>query len=99
MLLDQCETVIPSVVRVFGWAAMDDDGQFGGAGQFHLTDEDSLLCISRRMIVVIVEADLAPCDHLRPARELFKFGEVGISGEFGFVGMNANCGVNHLVLL
>src|SRR5258708_33017983 len=43
-----------------GIAAMNDDGQFCLLGQYHLIAEDAVLRIARRMIVVVVETNLAP---------------------------------------
>ena len=39
---------------------MNDDGQLARARQFHLLNEDSLLNFARRMVVIIVEANLSP---------------------------------------
>ena len=54
-----------------GVAAVDDDGEFCFASESHLLAKDFVLHFARRMIVEIVEADLAPGDYF------------GMSGERG----------------
>ena len=54
MTIEQQEAVRPSL------AAMNDHRPAGGASQFQLLDEDALLNVARRMVVVVVEADLSP---------------------------------------
>ena len=73
---------------------MDDDGELGGAGDFHLADEDIFLDVARGVVVVIVEADFSAGDDFGGAGELFELGEVGVGGFGGFVGMDAGGGVN-----
>src|SRR5579872_4403038 len=78
---------------------MNDDGQFGRSGEFHLSNENILLYFARRVIVVVVEPDFAPCDHPPPTRKFFELRKVRVSGQFGFVRMNPYGGVNRIVLL
>src|SRR5438477_9612913 len=78
---------------------MNDDGQFGGTGQFHLADEDFLLNVSRRVVVVVVEADFSPGDDFIVARKLLKFGKVRILRHLCFMRMYADGRVNRFVLL
>ena len=51
---------------------MNDDRQLSRARQFHLLQEDSLLDLSRRMIIKIVEADFSPGDDFGMARPLLQ---------------------------
>src|ERR1019366_3026366 len=51
--------VVPS------FAGMDGDRQIYIAGKFQLLDENLTLDLSRREIVVVVQADFAECDHFR----------------------------------
>ncbi len=51
-----------------GVAAVDDDGELGRAGLVELAPEDLLLHLARRVVVVIVEANLAPGDYARMFR-------------------------------
>src|SRR5207249_11394140 len=58
MFFQQVQAIAPSI------AAMDDDGKFCLGRQLHLVPEDFVLCFTRRMIVKIVQPDLAPGDYL-----------------------------------
>ena len=78
---------------------MDDDGQGGGSRQFHLADEDVLLDLARRVVVIVVETDFSPGYDFCSAAELFKLTKIGVGGKFGFVRMNADRGVDEVVLL
>src|ERR1019366_3172227 len=61
---NQAQQVVPGVLAVIGRSAVNDDGQLGGAGHLHLLQEDSLLHVARRVVIKIIEADLAPGDYL-----------------------------------
>ena len=54
MLLEDRQAIRP------GLAAMQDHRQARGPRQLQLFDEHALLNVARRMVVVIVETDLAP---------------------------------------
>src|ERR1700723_4412072 len=71
------QAIIPGVLAVIGWPAMNDDGQLRRPRQLHLTTEDFFLYLSWRMVVEIVESNLSPCDHPRMPRPPQQF---GISG-------------------
>ena len=78
---------------------MDHDRQFGRARQFHLPQEYLLLQFARRVIVKVVQPDFAPGDDLGPSCQLFKLLKVGIGGQLGFMGMNADGGQDKFVPL
>src|SRR5262249_32324762 len=64
----------------------------------HLADEDVLLRVAGRVVVIIIEADLSPGYYFGPARKLLKLREIGILGALRFVRVNANGGVEKLML-
>ena len=68
---------------------MNDDRQLGGACHLHLLNENALLHVARRMVVVVIEADLAPGDHLGFVREPCEFVEICLLCQCRFVRMNA----------
>ncbi len=72
---------------------MDHDRQPGRTRQLHLPEEYLLLQLARRVIVEVVRADFAPGNDLGALCQLLQFLKVGIGGELGFVGMNADGGV------
>ncbi len=78
---------------------MDDDGQLRRMGHFHLLHKDALLHVARRVIVKIVEPDLAPGNHLRIFRQPLQLVEVFLFRQLRFVRMNADGRVNPLMLL
>jgi hypothetical protein len=92
-LVEDAEAIGPSV------AAMNDDGEIDFASKHKLAAKDILLNIARRVIVEIVEADFAPGEDAGVFREAGEFGEPIFSGEFGFVGMDADRGVDPVVFL
>src|SRR5437879_3271424 len=82
-----------------GVAAMNDDGQPGLLSESHLVAEDAVLRVARRMIVEIIEANLAPRDDSRMLRQPGQFFQMLLRDFFRFVGMNAHGRVNPIVLL
>ena len=78
---------------------MDHDRQPGCTRQFHLPEEYLLLQLAGRVIVVVVESDFSPGNDLGALCQLLQFLKIGIGGELGFVGMNADGGVNKLMPL
>ena len=77
---------------------MNDDRQFCCARKFHLPNEDVFLDLTRRMIVVLVEANLSPRDYFRFARELFKLCEIRACRQACLVWMNADRSKDEVVL-
>ena len=77
MLANQAQQIFPRILAVVRRAAVNDDRQLGGARHLHLLDEYTLLHVAGRVIIAVVETDLAPGDHLRIARQLLHFVEVG----------------------
>ena len=61
--------------------------------------KDLLLHVPRRVIVEIIQPDFAPGNDLGSFCQLFQFAESRIGRQLGFVGMNANGGVDEFVLL
>src|ERR1019366_302673 len=96
---DKAQHVVPGVLTVIGRAAVNDDGQIGGAGHLHLLLENSLLHVARRVVIKIIKADLAPGDYLGRFRQALEFVEVRLFGQFGFVRMDSDRCVNPVVLL
>src|SRR5207302_9102837 len=98
MFLDQAETILPGIVAVVRRTAVDHDGQLGGAGQFHLPQKDSLLHIARRVVIEVVQPDFAPGNYFGMPCQSLQLLKVGIGGKLSFVRMNANRGVEKIVL-
>ena len=63
--LDHLQAVIPGVVAIVRRATVNHDGQLCAGSQFHLAREDFFLGVARRVIVVIIQPDFAPGNHLR----------------------------------
>ncbi len=80
-----------------GIAAMDDDGEMGLAGEAELAAKDGLLNVARRVVIEIIEADFAPGEDAGVLGEAGEFGEPFFGGEFGFVRMDADGGVDPVV--
>ena len=77
-----------------GIAAVNDDGELGGVGEFHLLAEDTFLEVARGMVVEIIETDFAPGDDFGMLREAGKCVQMGQGDLPSFVGMDADRGVN-----
>ncbi len=73
---------------------MNKDGKLRRLRQFHLSDKDFLLHVARRVIVEIVEADLAPCDHARIARQIRHARVMFFGNQSCFVRVNSQARVN-----
>ena len=78
---------------------MNDDGQLGRPRHFHLPDENLLLHRTRRVIVKIIQADLAPGDYSGIFRQLLQLGKIVFVGQLGLMWMNANRRPDPVVLL
>src|SRR4029077_16470793 len=99
MLLDQTEAVVPGVLAPVRRAAVNHDGQLGGAGHIHLPDENGLLHVAGGMVVEVVQADLAPSDDFRVAGELLHAVKCSLIGKSGLMRMDADSRVDEFVLL
>src|SRR6266567_8981613 len=98
VVFDEGEAIFPGVVAVVGGAAVDDDWEMGGEGECHLPDKHVLLNVARGVAVVVVEADFSPGDYFGSAGKGFELAEVGVGGEFRFVRMDADGGVDEIIL-
>src|SRR5437868_5529162 len=99
MLLDQSKTVFPGIVGVLGWPAVNDNGQFVPACQFHLLNKNFLLNFAWRMVVVVIEANFTPGNDFGLPRELLEFYEIRFFRQLGLVRMDADCRVQEFVLV
>ena len=95
---DQPKAIFPGIVARFRRAAVNHDGQLRRRRQFHLPYEDFFLHVPRRVIVKIIQPDLAPGDHLRMLRQAFHVLIGGFIRQPGFMGMNADRRVDEIVL-
>ena len=93
VLIENRETIVPGV------AAVDDDRQLRRARLRELPAKNLLLHVARRMIVVIVEAHLAPADHRGLPRQLVELREMFLGDFIRVVRMDADGGVDPVVLL
>ena len=78
---------------------MDHDGQLRHSCKFHLCHECLFLDFARRMVIEVIEADFAPRNDVGSFRQSFQFLKIGVSGQLGFVRMDADRRVDELVLL
>ena len=93
VLSDHGEGIVP------GFACVNDDGPFRLSGQNQLRREHGALHVARRKVVMVIETDLAYCQHLGMARE---FGQAvqGLRSDLsGVVGMHADRCEDESVLL
>ena len=79
-------------------AAMNDDGLFCTPRQNHLILENTRLHFARGMIVKIVESDFAPGYDFRMLSQSCQFFQMLRCDFLRFVRVNANRGVNPLML-
>src|ERR1700676_19480 len=92
-LFENAETIGPRV------AAMNDEGHLCLARQRELLAKNAILNVAGRMIVEIVEPNLAPSDHFRMLRECRKLIEMLRPDFLGLVRMDSHGSVNPIVLL
>src|SRR5258705_5696333 len=92
VFVDHVQTIGPGI------AAVNDDGKLCLLRKGHLIAEDAVLRFARRMIVVVVETDLAPGDDFGMLRQLSQLIQMLLRDFLGFMGMNANGGVNPVML-
>ena len=78
-------------------AAMNDDRALKFASQFHLANQNLLLHIAWRVVVVIIQADFAHGNHLGMSRQLKNLLGVGMREVSSFVGMDADGRKNPVV--
>ncbi len=95
VLFEDREAIVPRI------AAMDHDRQLCGARLLELPPEDALLHVARRLllVVVVIEAHLAPGDHARVPGELVELREMLFGGRFRVVRVDADRRVDPIVLL
>ncbi len=74
-------------------------GNFAAGRQFHLPHENFLLHVARRMIVEIVQPDLAPGDYLGMLRQSLHVLICGFIRQPGLVRMDAERCVDKIVFL
>ena len=77
---------------------MNDDGKPCLLRKCHLIAEDAVLHIARRMIVVVVETDLAPGDDFGMLRQPGQVSQMLLRYLLRFVGMDADGGVNPIMM-
>src|SRR5438445_12436081 len=92
MFFNHVQAIGPSV------AAMNDDGFLRAPRESHLVAENTRLRFARRMIVVIVESDFSPRDDFRMLSQPRQFFQVLRCDFLRLVWMNANRGVNTVLL-
>src|SRR5258706_287236 len=98
MLAQKCERVIPGILTIVRGAAMDHDWLLRRSRKLYLAQEDLLLRLARRVIVKIVEPDLAPGNHLGMARKLLQLHIRFFRCILRFVRMNADGGEDPIML-
>src|ERR1019366_3955209 len=99
LILDQPQAVFPCTVAAVRRPAVDHDGKLRRCRQFHLPGKYLLLSFPRRMIVVVIQPDLTPCDHLGMPCQSLHLGIRMVGGQSRFVGMYAERRVQERVLV
>src|SRR5262249_49902445 len=99
VFLDESQALVPCILRILRWTAMNHDWKGGRAAHLHLAYKDLSLHPTRGMVVVIVQADLSPGKHLGMFRQPSQFVKVLFAGQLGFMGMDPNRCVNPAVLI
>src|SRR5437660_4705816 len=89
VLRNQRKAVVPCVLAVVGWTAMNNNGQLRCPRQLHLSHEDYLLYFSGRVVVKVVEADFSPRNHLGMPRPLEHLGISNVVRKVCFMRMNS----------
>jgi len=92
-LFDDREAIGPSV------ATVDDDGEFGVAGECHLVAEYLVLDVARGVIVKIIQSNFAPGDYFRMFCKFSEFFEVLRCDLLRFVRMDSDGGVYPVILI
>jgi hypothetical protein len=88
LLAQYCQKVIPGIVAVLAGAAMDQDWEPYGCGKLQLLPEDLLLNVTGRVVVMVVEANLANGDDLGVLCEPLHVREVRGGEQACFMGMD-----------
>ncbi len=77
---------------------MNDDGQFCFLRERHLVAKDALLHVARRMIIEVVETNLAPRDDFGMLRQPCQLIQMLLRHFLRFMGMNPYSRVNPIML-
>jgi hypothetical protein len=93
------EEIVPGIVTVEAWSAVDEDGKAGFGGYGELLAEGLSLDVSGRVAVPVVESDFADGDELWVRSELAEVVEVRVGEQARFVGMDSGGGVDPGVTL
>ena len=72
---------------------MDQDGPLARGGNLKLADEACSLHVARSALVIVVEADFAAGDDFRLGQKGVEFGQSGVIGFGGVVGIDSGAGV------
>ena len=99
MIAQHLQRVIPCVLTVVAWAAVDDDRQLRRCGQFHLAAKNFFLYVARRVIIKIVQADFAPGNQLWMFCQIRHLLIVSFRRHAGFMRMQSRAGEDPVMLL
>src|SRR5690349_4485486 len=83
----------------FGFPSVNRDWKPALASHSQLFSKSSTLHLARRVVVMIIQPDLAPRDHLRVLRKIFQLRINIIIEQARFVRMNSDGCVNERILL
>src|ERR1700753_589884 len=87
--LNHLERVVPCVRAALGRAAMNDDRPMPGRSNLHLLRESELLLLSRRVVIIIIQADLSHGNYVRVGGQLRQRAERRLGRELRLMGMYA----------
>ncbi len=71
---------------------MDDDRASPCRGELHLLRERLLLLFAGRVVIIIIQADLAYGEYVGTGQERVQLGERSLIGELGFMGVDTGGG-------
>ena len=94
MLIEKRQRIVPGIRAVGGGPAVNQDRQLVGRGNLHLLYENALLHFPRRMVVEIVQTNLADRHHFRLSCQPIQLVQRFLIGEVCFVGMNSSADDN-----
>ena len=99
LIANQSEAIVPSIITIFGGAAVNHNREFCVLSNLHLLVEDALLHVARGVIVKIIEPDLPDRYDLGSLQKL-RHPIIGrLASELRLVWMDTDGRVNELVLL
>src|SRR5262245_10667723 len=87
MIAQHPDGVIPGILAVVRWPAVNNDGQPRCSRLLHLAAKDLLLHLARGVVIKVIESDLAPGNDLGMPGELLHLRVVSLASKLSFMRM------------